>query len=165
VPTQDPTTGNAANASAIAGFLRRNGADTAETATVSNLDTGDYVLSGAIPAAWAMGDQVELVAEATCGGKAGRRVFDLGRLEPEPFLAGAVSDVTPAAGQFDAAAGLSSDDDEYQGMWLVFVSGGLRGIPQKVTGYTGATRTFAFANPFPGTPANGDRFWLIGRGS
>jgi hypothetical protein len=47
-------------------------------------------------------------------------------------------------------------------MVLVFTSGALAGIDRRITGYTGATRTFAFSTAFPAAPANGDRFIVCG---
>lgn len=76
---------------------------------------------------------------------------------------GSVSDATPAAGEFDAAAGLSAVDGFYNGGVLSFTSGPLDGLARKITGYTGATRTFTFSTAFPAAPADGDTFIILGR--
>lgn len=62
-------------------------------------------------------------------------------------------------------AGLSSVDSFYSSAncAMVFTSGALIGLTNKVTGYTGATRTFAFSTPWPTAPAASDTFILIGR--
>lgn len=78
-------------------------------------------------------------------------------------LSGTVSDTTPAADGFTGASTLSTTDNFYLDMVLVFTSGALLGIPRRVTGYTGATRTFAFETAFPSAPANGATFRLLGR--
>lgn len=79
------------------------------------------------------------------------------------FLTGSVSDGAPAAGDFDAASGLSSADDFYNGSALAFTSGTLKGVARKITDYTGSTRNLVFATAFPTAPANADTFIILGR--
>lgn len=81
-----------------------------------------------------------------------------------------VVDASAAAGQFKGATALSSTDDFYNGSYLVFLSGTMRGLARKVSDYIGSTRTFRFLGQpgeadeaFPAAPANGDFFDLIGR--
>jgi hypothetical protein len=76
---------------------------------------------------------------------------------------GAVQDASPTSSGFKAAAGLSSVDNFYEKMLLVFVDGANASIPRPIGSYTGSTRTFSFSTPFPATPADGDSFILIGR--
>lgn len=78
-------------------------------------------------------------------------------------VSSSVSDTTPAAGNFDAAAGLSATDNFYNGALLVFTSGALLSLARKVTGYTGTTRNLQFANAFPIAPADSDTFLILGR--
>lgn len=100
-----------------------------------------------------------------------RRVFQFGGAEGDPLVVyGKVSDAGAAAGDFDAASGLSSSDDFYNGAVLVFLSGTLQGISRKVSDYVGSSRNFAFSGstgdadaPFPAAPANGDSFAVLGR--
>jgi hypothetical protein len=56
----------------------------------------------------------------------------------------------------------SSTDNFYNDSYLVFTGGTLKGIARRISGYTGATRTFAFYNAFPTTPAVDDPFIIIG---
>ncbi len=72
-----------------------------------------------------------------------------------------VNDVSPAVGSFKGASSLSATNDEYTGQILALASGTQAGIARKITGYTGSTRLFAFATPFPAAPANGDSFIVI----
>lgn len=93
----------------------------------------------------------------------------LARLKRE-VIDGTVGDASPAAGDFDAAAGLSSSDDFYNGSVLCFTSGTLKGISRKISDYTGSSRNLQFTGstgaadaPFPTAPANGDSFEILGR--
>jgi hypothetical protein len=76
---------------------------------------------------------------------------------------GSVNDGSATASGFSGDLGLSSSDNFYVGSVLAFTSGTLDGIARKVTGYTGATRTFAFADAFPAAPANAATFVILGR--
>src|SRR5947209_486227 len=79
--TQDAT-GAATNAdSTPAAVLRRNGANSAVSVTVTHNATGDYTASATIPATWAGGDRLELLVSAAVGGVAGKAAFDLGTLD------------------------------------------------------------------------------------
>lgn len=74
---------------------------------------------------------------------------------------GTVNDPSPTAGGFVGSAGLSATNSFYVGRLLCFTAGPLAGLKQPVTGYVGATRTFAFSTPFPAAPANGNAFVII----
>jgi hypothetical protein len=79
--TQDGTA-TAVNAdSTPTGTLRRNGANSAQSVTVTNNATGDYTASAAIPLPWSGGDLLEMIIAATVKGVAGKAVFGLGALE------------------------------------------------------------------------------------
>ncbi len=73
-----------------------------------------------------------------------------------------INDVSPAVGAFKGASSLSAVDNEYTGQILALASGTQAGIARKITGYTGSTRLFAFATPFPAAPADGDSFVVLG---
>lgn len=73
--TQNATTGAAANADSLpTGVLVKNGDDTAETVTVSNIATGVYKASVTIPSGYVAGDEVQLRIAATVAGVAGKAV-------------------------------------------------------------------------------------------
>jgi hypothetical protein len=74
---------------------------------------------------------------------------------------GTVNDGAPLASGFIGSAGLSATNSFYVGRLLCFTTGPLAGLKQPVTGYVGATRTFAFSTPFPAAPANGNAFVII----
>jgi hypothetical protein len=74
---------------------------------------------------------------------------------------GTVNDVAPLASGFIGSAGLSATNSFYVGRLVCFIAGPLAGLKQPVTGYVGATRTFAFSTPFPAAPANGNAFVII----
>lgn len=78
-------------------------------------------------------------------------------------VASSISDAGPTTTSFKGASGLSSSDDFYNGCRLIFTSGTMKGIEEKINDYTGATRLFTFASAFPATPTNGDEFVIIGR--
>ncbi len=78
-------------------------------------------------------------------------------------IASAVADTTPAVAAFDGATALSAVDGFYVGCILAPTGGVLKGLARKVTSYTGATRTFGFAEPWPVAPANADPLLLFGR--
>ncbi|HEY1067042.1 MAG TPA: hypothetical protein VGE52_13055, partial [Pirellulales bacterium] len=64
---------------------------------------------------------------------------NLGKLYAGGVGAGSIDDATPAADGFTGAAGLSADDDAYNGLYLVFTSGPNANRWRKVTDYVGAT--------------------------
>lgn len=74
---------------------------------------------------------------------------------------------TPADGATFRDSTLSTTDEAYTNMLVVFITGSNGSpvpIPRRVEGYTGSTREFSFAgDPFPFTIGNGDRFKLFGR--
>lgn len=73
--TQTPTTGAAANADSLpTGVLVKNGDDTAETVTVTNVSTGVYKAAVTIPSSYAAGDEVQLRIAATVASVAGKAV-------------------------------------------------------------------------------------------
>lgn len=82
------------------------------------------------------------------------------RIDPQSY--GKVDDGSAAAGGFVGNSGLSSSDDFYLDQVLAFINGALAGSARRVAGYTGSTRTFAFAEAFPQAPADGDRFTVLG---
>ncbi|MCH5374448.1 MAG: aspartyl protease family protein, partial [Planctomycetes bacterium] len=85
-------------------------------------------------------------------------VFELGIHNP-PL--GTVAD--PLAND-DALLGdsqLSDVDGLYNGNFLVFVTGSLRGQVREISSYTGATRRMQFSAAFPSEPAAGDQFMLV----
>lgn len=84
-------------------------------------------------------------------------------------LTGSVNDAGALAGDFDLNTGLSSTDNFYNGMFLVFTSGPLISQGRKITTYTGASRNVAFTGSagdadvsFPSAPTNGDSVVLLG---
>ena len=131
---------------------------TVKTATDVEADTQD--IQTRLPAALSSGnmksDVLAISGDTTAADNA--ELFFEGA-----FLAGNVNDGAPAAGDFDGNSGLSSSDDFYNKLSLVFTSGVLKGVTAKITGYTGATRNLQFATPFPTAAANGDTFLIIGR--
>jgi hypothetical protein len=76
-------------------------------------------------------------------------------------VSGVVATVS-AADVFTGVSGLSSVDDFYADVVLVFTSGPLTGIPRSVTSYVGSTRTFHLGAAFPAAPSPGDQFELVG---
>ena len=90
--------------------------------------------------------------------------------EVEPYLTGTVEDATPAADDFTGDTGLPATNLHAE-QWLAFTSGALKGVPRKITTYTGATRRFQFSGtgtaddaPFPAAPSDGDAFVIVGHG-
>lgn len=66
-----------------------------------------------------------------------------------------VADASPTASGFSGPTALDATDGAYVGQWLTFTGGANQGIRRQITGYTGSSRRFAFATPFPTAPANG----------
>lgn len=80
--TQNATTGAAANADSLpTGVLVKNGDDTAETVTVSNIATGVYKASVTIPSGYVAGDEVQLRIAATVSSVAGKAVIWAGEVD------------------------------------------------------------------------------------
>lgn len=59
-------------------------------------------------------------------------------------------------------ADLAATDDWYNNALLVFTSGTLAGLAQKIGDFTGSTREFSMTASFPATPAVGDSFIILG---
>jgi hypothetical protein len=76
---------------------------------------------------------------------------------------GSISDTTPGAADFTAAAGLSATDDFYNNMLLVFTSGTLMGYVARINDYTGTTRSIALSANLPLVPGNGDEFCILSK--
>lgn len=177
------SSGVAINADSLptAQFMKNGAVDGAVTVTVANVETGAYTVSATVPTSYTAGDVVRVLFTAVVSTNSTKQWsapvtvsgFPADALPDAaaPSVVGTVSDWTPSAGDFDAATGLSSSDDFYNGALVVFTSGTLRGIARKVSDYVGARRTFSFTGatgepdaPFPAAPANGDAFLVIGRG-
>lgn len=100
-------------------------------------------------------DVVEISGDATAADQA------------ESFFEGAitaatVNDAGASTTAFIGASSLSSVDDFYNGMALVFTNGALANQTRKIDNYVGATRTFSFASAFTSAPANGSSFVILG---
>ena len=88
------------------------------------------------------------------------------------FIRGSV-DVVTNDGDFTIQAetnySLSTSNDTYNGVWLVFTENNNDGVAKFVSTYTGATKRVQFLStdgnrdsPFPNTVVTGDKFFLIG---
>ena len=75
------------------------------------------------------------------------------------FISSSIPSGTPTTSSF-IGTGLSSTNDFYNDMLVVFTSGTLKGIPRKITDYAGATLTFT-TGAFPVAPSVGDTFIVI----
>jgi len=76
--TSSPTTGQAANADSLpTATANKNGVnDGSFTLTVTNLSTGQYLVSGTIPSGYVNGDVVFIGVSATVGGVAAKGQID-----------------------------------------------------------------------------------------
>jgi subtilisin-like proprotein convertase family protein len=74
-----------------------------------------------------------------------------------PMASGSVQGPTTS---FSGPASLSSTDNFYNGFTLTFTSGANFGLSRQISIYSGATRTFNFANAWPNSAAPGDSFSL-----
>ncbi len=75
---------------------------------------------------------------------------------------GNVNDASATTTVFIGNSGLSSSNDFYNRLVLVFTNGTLKGVGRRVSDYVGSTRSFTFGVPFPVAPTNGDLFSIIG---
>jgi len=85
-------------------------------------------------------------------------VFELGFNDP---VIGTVADPLPGGDGFLGNAALSGNDDFYNGSYLAFTSGDLRGQIRQINDYGGAARSFVFSAPFAAEPAGGDGFVIV----
>lgn len=120
---------------------RRVGASPAET---------DPVVGVMAPRAWTGSAFVDV-------GDIAKSVLD------EISATGTVDDESATTTEFDGDSSLSDQDGWYENATIVFTSGDLADLVRKVEGYTGATRTFTFEDPWPTAPGDGDTFRIIGR--
>lgn len=109
--TTEPTTGAAADADSLpTGTLVRNGANTAEAVSVSNITTGVYSAAVTIPAGYAAGDEVQIRIAATVGGVTGQGVVWTAQVDElrladvvdavwDEVLTGATHNVSASAGR------------------------------------------------------------------
>lgn len=73
---QAPSSGAATDADSTPSVtLVRNGSDTAESVTVTNIETGVYNAAVTIPAGYSAGDEVQLRASATVSGTTGKAII------------------------------------------------------------------------------------------
>ena len=75
-------------------------------------------------------------------------------------IAGTVSDVTPAANNFDTSLA-SAVDNFYNGRILKFIGGALAGQERRVAVYAGGTKNIILGAAYTSIPANGDAFVLL----
>lgn len=75
-----------------------------------------------------------------------------------------IDDASPAVIEFDGALGLSTVTNYYNGQFLIFDQGTANpGLGRRINTYVGGiTRKFAFREPWPVLPVNGDAFTIIG---
>lgn len=132
-------TGEAQNADSLpAGFLVRNGDDSAEAVTITNIATGVYKAAYTIPTTWDYQDTVAVRIEATVGGIAAKAIRWWDQIEAvQRAGAGAVQVVleirntsnqpvpdcevwvtTDAAGDVVAAGAEETDADGKVRFWL-----------------------------------------------
>lgn len=91
-------------------------------------------------------------------------VYNGERMEADDLAINAnVNDASATTTGFIGSANLSSTNDFYNNLCLVFTSGALRGLVRKIDDYVGATKTFTLAAALPSAPANGDKFKILGR--
>ena len=81
---------------------------------------------------------------------------------PDLTIDSSVDDPAPTNTSFIAAAGLSTIDDFFNGMVLVFTSGVLNGRSAAVADYDGATRRVTLTGALPAVPADTDTFSILG---
>jgi hypothetical protein len=73
---QTPSTGEATDADSLpTGKLVRNGADTAETVVIANVETGVYTATVTIPSGYAVGDDVEIRIQAVMATVTGKGII------------------------------------------------------------------------------------------
>jgi hypothetical protein len=91
---------------------------------------------------------------------------NLANLYDEGLVNCAVNDTTPTTTEFVMSGGdLNTTDDDFYatcGSMVLFRSGALKSIANRVTAYDASTLTFSFAKPWPVAPANGDDAVIIG---
>jgi hypothetical protein len=78
-------------------------------------------------------------------------------------ISGSISDASPTTTDFDGDSSLSSVDDFYNSMILVFTSGDLEGYVVRISDYTGSSKNIALASTLPATPGNGDTFCILAK--
>jgi hypothetical protein len=74
-----------------------------------------------------------------------------------------VDDVAATTTSFKGASTLSAVDDFYNGGMIVFTSGTLSGLAEKILDYTGSTRLITLSGAMPSAPANGVTFVILGK--
>lgn len=144
-----------------------SGAMTHRTVNSSTVNTGVWTHVLTHGSGFAYGGNY--IAEIVASGASPTNIYhqwQYGGVQGDPeFLVSTVNDGSPASGLFQATSAdvtLSSANDFYNLAAVVFISGGLRGIANKVYDYTGATNKFTFTPAFPAAPASGDKFLIIG---
>lgn len=131
-------------------------ANTANHGSVVELTDGMYYYPASQGELDTIGPVYLRVAKAAC-----RTVVIVARVDPRPpYIAAAVSDASPAAGDFDTDLA-SATNSFYNDAFCLFITGSLAGQVRKVTGYTGSTKNLQFSGAFTAAPANGDKFVLV----
>lgn len=78
------------------------------------------------------------------------------------FVSSSVDDSTPTTTAFNGASGLSATDDFYNNATMIFVTGTNATVMREITDYVGSSRLLT-VGAFPASPANGDKFVIIGK--
>ena len=131
------------------------GATIAADIVLVQADTDD--IQARLPAALTAGGNIKADVLAVSGDAT---AADLLELWLDQFITGTVSDVTPAAANFDTDLA-SATDNFYRDRILMFTSGNLAKQGKPIYSYTGVSKNAAFDEPFTEAPANGDAFVLL----
>jgi hypothetical protein len=78
------------------------------------------------------------------------------------FIQGAVNDAGATTTDFDTNGFTEASNDHFNGHWIVFITGALKGQARRVRDYVGSGQNMIFDRPWTEAPANTDQFLILG---
>lgn len=120
----------------------------------------DLATLAAVPSAGAIADAVwdEVMSGHAVAGSFG----DLFRRVGLTYTVGAVNDASATTTDFNTDGFTEATDDHFNGHYLVFTSGALKGQGRRIRDYVGTGQDCLFDRPFTEAPADNDEFVIIG---
>lgn len=135
---------------------------TVDRAWITNPDaTSLYVIDGV--QGGTLGTDIVESANATQIGSSAAAATALAYLYKGGLEMGAVNDAGATTTVFIGDSSLSTTDDFYNGALLIFVTGTLAGVAEKINDYVGSTRSITMDHAFPTAPSNTDQFVILGK--
>lgn len=157
------STGAATNAdSTPTGTVNKNGTDDgAVSVTVTNIDTGRYKATFAIPTSYVGGDVVVLSISAAVSSVTGKAVIFNQKIGPEQALRCALAQSGSNVNTIKLDSAASATNNLYNGLTVIILSGTGAGQARTIIGYNGTSKQASVDRQFTTAPDNTSVFALL----